>query len=624
MKDLSIRDKLLLVILGTTIVALLLGFAVMIWYNVRTFRREMVADALVRAQVVGGYTLSELAFGDAAEATRTLGKLRSIPDLERASLYDREGKLFAAFSRSPGEPEQLPFDSAGFAFDGDILHVVQPIVSENERYGTLHLCTSTRALTATTQRYLTVVLALSAGLIGLAVVAAVRLQGVISKPVLRLAEAARRVSQDGDFSARVAKQGDDEVGALCNAWNEMLGQIQQRQEEQALAEAALRRSEERFRGIIERSNDAIYVLRGEGQFSYVNPKFEELLEVTLEEATAPDFDNLRIVTPESRELIRDQRARRSRGEQTESRYEFKCVSRSGRVFDFEVNTTDIEWGNEPVRMGIMRDITARKMAERRLQEQQHQLGEHARQVERYALVLERSNRELDQFAYVVSHDLRAPLRAISNLSSWIESDLGNGLTPEIREQMDLLRRRVRRMESLINGILEYSRIGRVRAIVEEVAVADLIAEVVEDLAPPPGFSIRTVGEMPVLHTDKVRLAQVFANLIGNAVKHHPRSSGRVEISARDIEDAVEFAVRDDGAGIAPEHHERIFAIFETLKSRDELESTGVGLAIVKRIVEDRGGVLAVESDVGEGATFYFSWPKAVPGDSGAESPGRRE
>lgn len=224
-------------------------------------------------------------------------------------------------------------------------------------------------------------------------------------------------------------------------------------------------------------------------------------------------------------------------------------------------------------------------------------------------MLKKRNDELDQFAYVASHDLKAPLRAIANLSEWIEEDLQDQLTEENQKQMDLLRGRVRRMEALINGLLEYSRIGRIQTPVSVVNVGELLQEVIESLAPPPTFTIDIQPGMPTLKTKRLPLQQVFTNLIGNAIQHHTRPDGHVKISVQDRNDYYEFAVTDDGPGIAPEYQDKVFVIFQTLEARDRKESTGVGLAIVKKIVETETGAIALESRLGGSSTFRFTWPK---------------
>ncbi|MBW4505205.1 MAG: GHKL domain-containing protein [Scytonematopsis contorta HA4267-MV1] len=223
--------------------------------------------------------------------------------------------------------------------------------------------------------------------------------------------------------------------------------------------------------------------------------------------------------------------------------------------------------------------------------------------------LERRNSELDEFAYVASHDLKAPLRAIANLSEWIEEDLEDRLTEDTKHQMNLLRSRVHRMEALINGILEYSRVGRIKNQPEEVAVSSLLTEIIDSIAPPPKFVIEIEEEMPTLVTERLPLQQVFTNLISNAIKHHNRPDGKVKISVQDVGKFYQFAVADDGIGIAAEYQEKVFAIFQTLESRDRSDNTGIGLSIVKKIIENQGGKVKIESQVGKGTTFRFTWIK---------------
>ncbi|HWG92213.1 MAG TPA: PAS domain S-box protein [Candidatus Thermoplasmatota archaeon] len=234
----------------------------------------------------------------------------------------------------------------------------------------------------------------------------------------------------------------------------------------------------------------------------------------------------------------------------------------------------------------------------------------AEELARLADSLERSNRELDQFAYVTSHDLKAPLRGIANLSRWIEEDLGTTVPTEVRTHLDLLRGRVNRMEALIDAILEYSRVGRVRGIPEHVDSGALVREIVDLLAPPPGFRLEMPESMPQLRTERLRLQQVFQNLIGNAIKHHPsRNDAVVTLGVEDLGDKYRFSVKDNGRGIPPRFHDRIFAIFQTLEARDKVEGTGIGLAIVKKVVENKGGRVEIDSDEGRGSTFSFTWPK---------------
>jgi signal transduction histidine kinase len=223
--------------------------------------------------------------------------------------------------------------------------------------------------------------------------------------------------------------------------------------------------------------------------------------------------------------------------------------------------------------------------------------------------LARKNADLNQFAYIVSHDLKAPLRGIENVMAWIKEDLGERLDPQLVQYHQIIEGRVKRMENLINGILEFSRIGRTSKPVERVDVKELLEEIIDSLSPPKSFHFTIADNMPVLETERIYLEQVFTNLISNAIKYHDRPDGHIEITVKEDDKLYTFCVKDDGPGIEPEYHERIFVMFQTLQERDAFESTGVGLTIVKKIMEEKGGTVWVESKPGEGSTFCFTWPR---------------
>lgn len=226
--------------------------------------------------------------------------------------------------------------------------------------------------------------------------------------------------------------------------------------------------------------------------------------------------------------------------------------------------------------------------------------------------LEKNNKELDQFSFIVSHDLKAPLRAISNLSLWLMEDLGSTLPEDSKKNLEMMRSRVARMESLINGILEYSKIGRTQVSPESFNLSGLLAEVIDLLAPPAHIKVLFSEKMPSAIAPKILLQQVFSNLIGNAIKYGDKKDLVISITVVATESYYEFTIEDNGPGIAPEYHEKIFLIFQTLQSKDTFESTGIGLTIVKRIIEEQGGKIWLESEVGKGSKFIFRWPVMSP------------
>lgn len=263
---------------------------------------------------------------------------------------------------------------------------------------------------------------------------------------------------------------------------------------------------------------------------------------------------------------------------------------------------------------LNREVAVRKAAEQELHSLNETLEHH---IANRTAEANRRAQYLEQFAYVTSHDLKAPLRAVSNLAGWIEEDLADKLDDASREQLALLRDRVRRMHNLIEGLLEYSRVGRTSGSEKAVDTGELVNEVIDSLSPPKEFKIKVQGEMPTLHVDRLQLGQVFANLISNALKHHGGEKGKIRIACESYPDGCEFSVCDDGQGIDAKYHDKVFMMFQTLASGDFENSTGIGLALVKKIVEENGGTIRLKSKPGEGACFYFTWPTKRTPEQGA-------
>ena len=224
-------------------------------------------------------------------------------------------------------------------------------------------------------------------------------------------------------------------------------------------------------------------------------------------------------------------------------------------------------------------------------------------------LLKRKNAELDDYAHIVSHDMKGPLRGIDNVISWIEEDHGHELSPKVAGYLDMMKGRVKRGEHLIEGILSYARVGKEELHNEEVDVKTLIEEISESTNTKPGIKVVPHDNLPVIYTERVPLMQVFSNLISNAIKYHDKLKGTVRVYHRDMGAYYEFFVEDDGPGISRAYHDKIFKIFQTLHDRDSIESTGVGLAIVKKILEARGENIDLKSENGKGSIFSFTWTK---------------
>jgi PAS domain S-box-containing protein len=281
--------------------------------------------------------------------------------------------------------------------------------------------------------------------------------------------------------------------------------------------------------------------------------------------------------------------------------------KNGEWFPIEASINDIVLDDD--RIVIIRDISDRQQAAAKLEAKAIQLAELNASLNASNESLSQSNRELDQFAYITSHDLKAPLRAIASLSEWIEEDLGGAVSPEVQTNMNLLRRRVYRMQALLNSLLEYSRAGRTQVPIATVDVAHLLTEIIDGLAPPDTLRISIDAAMPTLRTRREPLRQVLTHLIDNGIRHHPTKIGIINVSVVELDHCYEFAIADDGDGIDIQFQEKIYTIFQTLQARDRQENIGAGLAIIKKIVTAEGGKIRLESSSGRGSVFRFTWLK---------------
>lgn len=301
---------------------------------------------------------------------------------------------------------------------------------------------------------------------------------------------------------------------------------------------------------------------------------------------------------ELREIFMAEPAPRSMG----SGLDLSGQHKSGRPLPVEVGLNPLRFEDQLYVMASVVDIGERRKAAERL--------------ERYAADLERSNEDLDNFAYIASHDLRSPLEGIKNLAKWIREDNEEALPAKSKRHLDQMQRRVQRLEKLLDDLLRYSRAGRLHGRSEMVDVRRLARELYLDCNAPAGF-VFEAERLPVFRTPLAPFSQVVRNLISNAIKHHDKEAGRIAMRCADDGDVYRFELADDGPGIAEEFHEQIFKMFETLQPRDRVEGSGMGLALIKRIVESYGGEVSVASAAGQGSVFRFTWPKTI--DLGAEA-----
>ena len=361
-------------------------------------------------------------------------------------------------------------------------------------------------------------------------------------------------------------------------------------------EEVLRESERRFRETLENVKLVTAILDNQNRITFCNDFLLQLLGWKREEIIGQDwFDTF--VPMEVRERDRHITLKRNLELNTTAYFgESELLTKSGEHRSILWNITillnlDGSKGGLAI---IGEDITERRAAEKRSQELMEEL--------------ESANLELKDFAYIVSHDLKAPLRGIRSLAEWIYADNRDKFDEVGQEQLALIVNRTTRMHNLLEGILEYSRLNQNEEQKTEIEINAVIMDVIEMLGPPDNITIIIENELPIIIMERTRIIQLFENLISNAIKYMDKPNGLIRISCGKQDDYWQFSIGDNGPGIEEKYFDKIFIIFQTLKPRDEFESTGIGLTIVKKIVGMYGGDVWVESEVGEGSTFHFTLP----------------
>ncbi len=444
---------------------------------------------------------------------------------------------------------------------------------------------------------------------------------------------------------------DDEFDILTTAINKMrvnlknsYEQIQKEIGERKLAEKAMRQSEAHLRSVFEAADDVAFIttdLAGEDtQILGFSPGAQKIFGYSEKEILGKQIALLHSLEEiKTFSMIQEKLKKGNKGYFGET----VLVRKSGEHFPARLTIHPLYDGNGTLTgtLGISFDITEQKkiedelgihrkhlenLVETRTLELKEKTEKMAKSRQALTHLLEdvnnsrqelqkvnmeytAANKELKEFAYIVSHDLKAPLRAISQLTHWISEDYSQLFDDDGKMQMRLIIKRVQRMDSLIDGILRYSRIGRTREKKERLDLNMVIAETIDIFVPPENIQITVENKLPVIMGDPTRMGQIFQNLLGNAIKFMDKSDGIIRVGCENDGDWWRFSIYDNGPGIDEKYHDKIFQIFQTLTPRDEHENTGIGLTLVKKIIELYGGSIWLISEPGAGTTFYFTLPK---------------
>jgi PAS domain S-box-containing protein len=356
-----------------------------------------------------------------------------------------------------------------------------------------------------------------------------------------------------------------------------------------------KRQEEHFRQVVEMAPNGMVLIDKDGTVEMVNSQTEAIFGYSREELIGQSVDMLlperfRGAHPVHRINYFANHSPRTMG----SGRDLYGLRKDGSEFPVEIGLNPIKTAVGVKVLSAIVDISGRKEAELNVNSLVAQLTQ--------------SNEDLNNFAYIASHDLKSPLRGIDQLATWIAEDMGDALSGDTQDHLRLMRSRIKRMGMLLDDLLAYSRVGQADSQASLVNTGNLVREVFELVSSNNNIQLLVGDDMPVMRTQKVPLELVFRNLISNAIKHHDKPQGTIKVHVQSYSGGYVFEVQDDGPGIAPEHHLRVFQIFQTLKPRDEVEGSGMGLAIVKKAVERIGGTVEIDSNGKTGSTFRFTWP----------------
>jgi PAS domain S-box-containing protein len=610
-RNLSIKSKLIVIILLVTISALGIGFGVVIYKNIDNYKKEMITATSLQAGLTAEYLSYSLEFDDRNEAEKSLYTMKAVPflDVKNAVVYDKEGKVFAALKKEElADISKLAVDKPEFEFEKDSIGIFQPIrrkEEKNKKYGTLHLKVSNVLLKEKIRDSLFTILMLILALVILSYIFANRLQRFISGPILNLASVSRRISLDKDYSIRVEKRGEDEIGTLYDEFNYMLGQINLRQVERDKAEEELRISEEKYRLIFENAPQGIFQCRPHGQLLTANPAFVHILGYQSPEEAIKRIINIGekiYIEPEKKKKQGFVHIMEKHG--SVKNFEFKALRKDDTIIDVSVYAHEVRDENNKLLYyeGILEDVTEKKQAE------QLRIAKEA---------AEAANQAKSQFLANMSHEIRTPMNAILGFTELLGEQVDN---EQQKNYLSAITSSGKALLALINQILDLSKIeaGKMELQYNAVCLRSILNEIIyifsqEAREKALDLSVEIDPSLPegVLF-DEIRLKEILFNLVGNAVKF--TEQGFIKLRAakpykkyRQDDDSLEliFTVQDTGIGIPKGQENLIFEPFKQLKGQDMTKygGTGLGLSITKHLVDRMGGTISLQSQVGKGSTF---------------------
>ncbi len=612
---LTLRQRLIAIIFLVSAIASTLGFVTTAVRDLRDTRHALADNARVIARTVATYSIPDLVFDDRVAARETMDVLTGMDMVQQAFIIDAQGRLFV--SLHPGAPQTLPDEADAIAeFRDELLHIVEPIRHEGRYMGSLHLQMSTAALHAEAlRRLLTLSLLLGLVLI-VSLTLSVWLQGIVSDPILRLADTARRISEKADFSERVTPPSSDEIGTLYSAFNVMLDRVQEHDQARAAAfedlaatHDAMRESERDLGAIIEILPLVVFA-KDVRELRYVrfNRAAEALLGISREQVIGRTDHE--IFSPEQADShVASDRETLVSGELLDIPEETIDTSSGRRLLHTRKVVVRAIDGAPRYLLGISEDISERKAAEAARERTARQL-QQAQKME-----------AIGQLTGGIAHDFNNILASMLGYTGMALNLLAAGKTDQLAEYLDQVSRSGKRGQDLVKTMLSYARGGADGAgsLTLEPHVRDVMQMLAAAIPTGIALSTRIEESLPAVRGNAVHMQQVLSNMVINA-RDALHGKGRIDVSVQLTQQVhrlcntchevfsgsfVELAVHDTGPGITHENLDRLFTPFFTTK--DFGEGTGLGLAVVHGLMHEHGGHVGVESAPRRGSVFRAWW-----------------
>jgi PAS domain S-box-containing protein len=587
-RDRPIKQKLAIIITVTTTAALLMAGLGIVLADSLLFRGYLRRDLTALARIIADNSTAALAFNDPKSAAETLGALRARPHVVGACIYRPDASILARYSRGdtfacPSVPAQK------IQFTRDLLTVTQTVLLSGRRIGDLVLVYDLGELYDRILLYGSTVLGVLLASSALALLLSSRLRAVIATPISQLVRATTSVSETGDYSVRAERLSDDELGVLVDRFNGMLEGIQSRDNDLKKALLDVERERERFHFMAESMPQKIFTAKPNGDIDYFNRQWTLFTGLPFEQIK--NWGWTQFVHPD--DLEENLRAWRQ-----------SIASGEPFIFEHRFRRADGEYRWHLSRAQAMRDadgkISMWIASNTDIHEQKEKEAE-----------LQRANDDLQQFAYSASHDLQEPIRNVAVYSELVAKRYHSVLDADGQQFLGFLQEGGRRLATLINDLLTYTRAGMEQVNEAPVAALTVLNHALSSLAEAIRESDARItwDALPEVYMAESHLQQVFQNLIGNALKYRSQDAPQIHVSANVRGTAWCFRVKDNGIGIDPQYKEKIFGVFKRLHHDQKYAGTGIGLAICQRVVERYGGRIWVESEPGKGATFFFTIPR---------------